>query len=254
MITAIAQVGRADTGTPARSPDAEGFVERDGVRVHWESFGHASPTLLLLPTWSIVHSACWKLQVPYLSRHFRVITFDGRGNGLSDRPRGPVAYMDPEFVDDAVAVLDATGTDSAFLVGLSAGGRYAFRMAAAHPGRVRGIVSIAGRLSFDAPESPYSKPERFFEERESYEGFDKVNQHYWLSDWRGFVEYYRAEIATKKPRMMGWQAEGAAPIVIGKPVFRVWNSSGRISSLSAMFDGGPMATGISVPAISGSGR
>ncbi|TMB67815.1 MAG: threonine synthase [Chloroflexi bacterium] len=36
--------------------------------------------------------------------------------------------------------------------------------------------------------------------------------------WRGFVEYYRAEIATKKPRMMGWQAEGAAPIVIGKPV------------------------------------
>jgi len=36
--------------------------------------------------------------------------------------------------------------------------------------------------------------------------------------WRGFVEYYRAEIATKKPRMMGWQAEGAAPIVEGKPV------------------------------------
>ena len=194
MITAIAQVGRADTGTPARSPDAEGFVERDGVRVHWESFGHASPTLLLLPTWSIVHSACWKLQVPYLSRHFRVIIFDGRGNGLSDRPRGPVAYMDPEFVEDAVAVLDATGTNSAFLVGLSAGGRYAFRIAAAHPGRVRGIVSIAGRLSFDAPESPYSKPERFFEERETYEGFDKVNQHYWLSDWRGFVEFWFAQM------------------------------------------------------------
>ena len=36
--------------------------------------------------------------------------------------------------------------------------------------------------------------------------------------WRGFVEYYRAELATKKPRMMGWQAEGAAPIVTGKPV------------------------------------
>jgi len=36
--------------------------------------------------------------------------------------------------------------------------------------------------------------------------------------WRGFVEYYRAELATKKPRMMGWQAEGAAPIVTGKLV------------------------------------
>ncbi len=36
--------------------------------------------------------------------------------------------------------------------------------------------------------------------------------------WRGFVEYYQAEISTKKPRMMGWQAAGAAPIVLGHPV------------------------------------
>ncbi len=36
--------------------------------------------------------------------------------------------------------------------------------------------------------------------------------------WRGFVEYYHAECSTKKPRMMGWQAAGAAPIVTGKPV------------------------------------
>ncbi len=36
--------------------------------------------------------------------------------------------------------------------------------------------------------------------------------------WRGFVEYYQAEVASKKPRMMGWQAAGAAPIVRGQPV------------------------------------
>ena len=36
--------------------------------------------------------------------------------------------------------------------------------------------------------------------------------------WRGFVEYYRSEMATKKPRMMGWQAAGAAPIVLGEPI------------------------------------
>jgi threonine synthase len=36
--------------------------------------------------------------------------------------------------------------------------------------------------------------------------------------WRGFVEYYQSEESTKKPRMMGWQAEGAAPIVRGEPV------------------------------------
>lgn len=36
--------------------------------------------------------------------------------------------------------------------------------------------------------------------------------------WRGFVEYYQAELATRKPRMIGWQAAGAAPIVRGEPV------------------------------------
>lgn len=36
--------------------------------------------------------------------------------------------------------------------------------------------------------------------------------------WRGFVEYHQSEISTKRPRMMGWQAEGAAPIVRGEPV------------------------------------
>jgi pimeloyl-ACP methyl ester carboxylesterase/predicted glycosyltransferase len=190
VIAAIGQVGRSETGTPARTPDQQGVVERDGVRVHWDSYGSSSPTLLLLPPWSIVHSQCWKLQVPYLARHFRVITFDPRGNGRSDRPPDAAAYMDPEFVGDATAVLDATGTDSAFLVGLSAGGRYALGVAARNPERVRGIVSIGGRLQFDDPPSLYSDPGRFVAERDSYEGFDKVNLHYWQRDWPGFVKFW----------------------------------------------------------------
>jgi pimeloyl-ACP methyl ester carboxylesterase/predicted glycosyltransferase len=184
------QVGRSDTGTPARLPDSDGFVERDGVRVHWESFGNGEPTLLLLPTWSIVHSRCWKAQVPYLSRHFRVVTFDGRGNGLSDRPQDPAAYLDPEFVEDAAAVLDAAAAESAFAIGLSAGGRYALEFGARYPERVRGIVSISGRLLFDAPETAYGKPGEFVEELDTYEGWEKVNGHYWQRDWPGFVEFW----------------------------------------------------------------
>ena len=72
--------------TRARYPDREGFVERDGVRVFYEVYGDGEPTILLLPTWSIIHSRFWKAQIPYLARRFRVITFDGRGNGRSDRP------------------------------------------------------------------------------------------------------------------------------------------------------------------------
>ena len=74
--------------TRARYPDAEGYVERDGARLFWECYGEGDPTVYLLPTWSIVHSRFWKAQIPYLARHSRVLTFDGRGNGRSDRP-GP---------------------------------------------------------------------------------------------------------------------------------------------------------------------
>jgi hypothetical protein len=49
-------------------PDQEGFVERDGVKIFYEVFGKGDPTVLLLPTWSIVHSRIWKIQVPYLTR------------------------------------------------------------------------------------------------------------------------------------------------------------------------------------------
>jgi pimeloyl-ACP methyl ester carboxylesterase len=108
MSTTIGHVGRSDTETLARPPDEHGFVERDGIRVYWESYGNpALPAILLLPAWSIVHARQWKLAIPYLARRFRVLAYDPRGNGLSDRPRDPARYRFGEFVDDAVDVLDA---------------------------------------------------------------------------------------------------------------------------------------------------
>ena len=55
-------------------PDDEGVAVRDGVGLAWSVFGAAhSPTVLLMPTWSIVPSQFWKAQVGYLSRHYRVV-------------------------------------------------------------------------------------------------------------------------------------------------------------------------------------
>ena len=61
---------QASEQTRARYPDAEGFIERDGVNVFWESYGAGDQTILFLPTWEIVHSRLWKCQIPYLARHF----------------------------------------------------------------------------------------------------------------------------------------------------------------------------------------
>jgi pimeloyl-ACP methyl ester carboxylesterase len=105
----------------AVEPVSSGYVERDGVKLFWEQFGDGEPTIALLPTWSIAHSRHWKFQVPYLARHFRVVTFDGRGCGRSDRPTEPSAYSYLEFAADALAVLDSTGTERAVLAGLSMG-------------------------------------------------------------------------------------------------------------------------------------
>src|ERR1700752_4541552 len=78
--------------TRARYPKETGFVDRDGVRVFYEVYGEGDRTALLLPTWSIAHSRFWKLQIPYLARHCRVVAFDGRGGGRSDQPAGAHAY------------------------------------------------------------------------------------------------------------------------------------------------------------------
>src|SRR5580658_9839112 len=84
----------------ARLPDESGYVVNSGVRIHYEVHGTGQPTILLLPTWAIVDSMHWKMQVPFLARDYRVITFDPRGNGRSDRPRRPAAYADTAFASD----------------------------------------------------------------------------------------------------------------------------------------------------------
>ena len=63
----------------ARYPDEDGYVERDGVRIFYELYGEGAKTVLFLPTWSIIHSRHWKGQIPYVARHHRVLSFDGRG-------------------------------------------------------------------------------------------------------------------------------------------------------------------------------
>ena len=174
----------------ARYPDTEGFIERGGVKVGYEVFGAGEPAILLLTSWAIVHARQWKAQVPYLARHFQVITVEGRGNGRADRPGTAEAYRDREYVDDAIAVLDATGVDRAVVVGLSVGGRHALQLAAWYPERAAGVVAIGAAL-------PWPMPPDFDETRDTYEGWGKANRHYWLADYRGWVEFFMSQVFTE---------------------------------------------------------
>jgi len=197
----------------ARQPDADGYVDRDGVKLAYEVFGTGSPTVLLMPTWSIIHSRFWKLQVPYLARHFRVVTFDGRGCGRSDRPVGADAYADAEFAADAMAVLDGTGTDRAVLVALSAGAVWSIQLAVGHPERVLGVVAIGPSVGL-VPRHEERRRWAWDERHDTTEGWAKYNRHYWLEgDYESFLEFFFGQMfsephSTKQVEdCVGWGKE-----------------------------------------------
>ena len=137
----------------ARQPDLVGTVEVDGVTITYETFGDAGPAIVLMPTWCVVDSRAWKLQVPYLSRHFRVVTWDGPGNGGSSRPVKPDAYSAQAHVRYALAVLDAVAIDRATAVASSGGTHRTLLLAADHPERIEAVAFVGPRthLVEDAP-------------------------------------------------------------------------------------------------------
>src|SRR5215207_586329 len=180
--------------TRALYPDDSGFVERDGVRIHYEVYGSGEPTVLLLPTWSIIHSRHWKMQIPYLARHCRVLTFDGRGNGRSDRPAS--GYEEREFAADALAVMDATATDRAVLVSLSQGAQRALLLAADHAERVESAVFICPAVPLGEA-LPWRGEYSWADELDTDDGWAKYNRHYWLRDYRGFLEFFFSQMFTE---------------------------------------------------------
>jgi pimeloyl-ACP methyl ester carboxylesterase len=221
-VTTEARTGRPQRveQSRARYPDADGHVERDGVRIFYEVYGEGERTVLFLPTWSIIHSRCWKMQIPYLARHFRVITFDGRGNGKSDRPADPQAYVEQQFADDAIAVMDATGTEQAVLVSLSRGAERSLLLGAGHPERVAGMVFIAPALPLPPSVPRAAAEQEFTERRESYSGWEKWNSNYWLEHYEDFLDFFFGQVfnephSTKhREDAVGWGLETDAETLV----------------------------------------
>jgi pimeloyl-ACP methyl ester carboxylesterase len=188
----------------AREPDLAGSVESEGVSIHYEVFGSGPTTIFLMPTFPIVDGQMWKGQVAFLARHFRVVTADPRGNGGSGRPGGAPAYSDDLNAADALAVLDATGTGSAFLVALCSGVRWALVLHELAPERVRGLVAIAPNLK---PLAKHPAP------------FELVFEEQWLGrydDWAG----YHSELMAPEPHstklyddLVGWALQTDAEVI-----------------------------------------
>ena len=186
--------GRDGEQSRASYPDDEGIVERDGQRLYYEVYGEGDQTVFLLPTWSLVHSRHWKMQIPYFARHFRVLCMDGLGNGRSDRCRDPRRYAPAEFARDCLAVMDATGTEQAVAVGLSRGAQYLLELARLAPERVAGAAFIG-------PMFPYTPSHwsllhnrlaaaSFQRPTHAYRWWGHLNAVHWLEDYPEFAAWF----------------------------------------------------------------
>jgi pimeloyl-ACP methyl ester carboxylesterase len=215
-VTPVIDAGRA------RLPDATGFaVSPDGVRIAWDAYGAGDPPIVFLPSTPIVHARQWKGQVPFFARHHRVVTFDGRGNGRSDRPAEPDAYREEALVGDVARVMDATGTVAAVLVGLCGDGVWrAIQLAALAPERVLGIVAFAPGVPHLVPPHPWRVQWSFEDELPTDEGWAKVNRHVFERDYPGFAAFFFSAI-TSEPHStraiedaVAWALDGSVDAMI----------------------------------------
>jgi pimeloyl-ACP methyl ester carboxylesterase/predicted glycosyltransferase len=188
-------IGRDGEQSRARYPDAEGFVRRDGERLFYEVYGEGEETVFLTPTWSLVHSRHWKMQIPYFARHFRVLTMDGLGNGRSDRCRDPRRYGAAEFARDCLAVMDETGTERAVMVSLSRGAQYTLELARLAPGRVAGAAFIGPLFPYTASHwsvltHPLSLALSFERRFPVYRWWGRMNAVHWREDYPEFAKWF----------------------------------------------------------------
>ncbi len=112
------------------------YAEGEGAKIFWREEGAGEPLLLIMGLGCA--SDVWFRATPELSRGYRTILFDNRGIGRSDSPPGP--YSIGQMADDASAVLDAAGAQSAHVFGYSMGGMVAQELVMRHPRSVRSLI------------------------------------------------------------------------------------------------------------------
>jgi pimeloyl-ACP methyl ester carboxylesterase len=120
--------------------------------MYYELHGEGEPLLLIRGLGSTCEG--FAAQVEGLAPHFRVISFDNRCVGRTDQPQQPFTIAD--MADDAAALLDALGVESAHVFGVSLGGMVAQEFVLRHPHRVKRLVlactHAGSRTATRAPE------------------------------------------------------------------------------------------------------
>jgi class 3 adenylate cyclase len=180
------------------------YAKSGGLSIAYQVVGSGPIDLVVIPIWVSHLEYAW--EEPSLARFYRrlssfsrLILFDKRGTGLSDRVADADLPTLEERMDDVGAVMDAVGSERAALFGMHEGGAMAALFAATHPERVSALVAFgmfASRL--EAPDYPWG----------------------WTADRRG---EWLAEVERTWGGPVGLEA--VAPSVAGDERFARWWST-----------------------------
>ncbi|MHA2069495.1 MAG: alpha/beta fold hydrolase [Candidatus Thorarchaeota archaeon] len=108
----------------------------NGINIDYRVEGQGEP-LIMIAGFSSEKNGWW-FQTKAFKKYYRIITFDNRGVGKSDKPTGP--YTVKRMADDAIGLMDHLGIEKAHVLGISMGGMIAQELAINHPERVDKLV------------------------------------------------------------------------------------------------------------------
>ena len=148
----------ATTATASDRRRKLAVITVNGVRIAYtDTGGTGIPLVLVHGSWGSHHN--WDPVVSGLAEHFRVVTYDRRGHSDSERPPGQGHFS--EDVADLAALIEQIGITPAWVVGNSSGAVITLKLAAAHPGLIRGVLvhepPMMGLLEDGSPEAAHWK-------------------------------------------------------------------------------------------------
>jgi 3-oxoadipate enol-lactonase len=197
-------------------------ITANGVRTFYEDTGSGPPVVL-------VHglggsTALWQKVAPALAAEFRVVAYDLRGSGRSERPAGP--YSLDDLVTDLDALVEALGLAPAAVVGHSLSGGVVLAHAARHPERVRAVAGV-GAVTELADAGREGMRQRAATVRA--EGMENVattvatngTAPSWRERHADEWEAYRASLAANDPEGYALLAEVVAAIDVSAELERV---------------------------------
>jgi pimeloyl-ACP methyl ester carboxylesterase len=130
----------AEGAAPLPDTHTQGYIENDGARIWYATYGLGKPVILLHG--GLGNSGNWEYQVPALAENgYHAIVIDSRGHGHSTRDEKPYSYE--LMASDVLSVMNALKVEKAALVGWSDGACIALILGDKNPERVAGVFFFA---------------------------------------------------------------------------------------------------------------